>query len=46
MKEAVGTLINPDLPSDASSAIEFVLEGLHLSRKLNREVKDDRMVYK
>ncbi len=46
MKAAVGTLINPDLSSDASAGIEFVLEGLHLSGKLNREVKDDRMIYK
>jgi len=46
MKEAVGTLVNPDSPPEASSAIEFILEGLHLSNKLNREVVEKGFVYK
>lgn len=46
LKEAVKKLVNPDIPAEASSAIEFVLEGLHLSNKLNREVINGRIVYK
>ena len=46
MKEAVGTLTNPNSPPEASSAMEFILEGLHLSNKLNRTEKDKGMVYK
>ncbi|MFC1886559.1 magnesium chelatase, partial [Thermodesulfobacteriota bacterium] len=46
MKEAVRTLVDPDSPPEASSAIEFILEGLHLSNKVNREVVQNRMIYK
>jgi magnesium chelatase subunit I len=46
MKEAIQTLVDPDNPSEASSAIEFVLEGLHLSNKLNCEVTSQGMIYK
>ena len=46
MKAAVETLVNPDNPPEASAAIEFILEGLHLSNKLNREISDKRRVYK
>jgi magnesium chelatase subunit I len=46
MKDAAGRLVDPANPSEASAAIEFILEGLHLSNKLNREVIENRMVYK
>lgn len=46
MKAAVETLVNPDSPPEASAAIEFILEGLHLSNKLNREITEKRRVYK
>jgi magnesium chelatase subunit I len=46
MKEAVQTLVDTKNPQAVSSAVEFVLEGLHLSNKLNREVKGKGMVYK
>ncbi len=46
MKAAVETLVNPDNPPEASAAIEFILEGLHLSNKLNREISEKRRVYK
>jgi magnesium chelatase subunit I len=46
MKEAIQTLVNPDNPDEASSAIEFILEGLHLSNKLNCEVTTEGMIYK
>ena len=46
MKEAIQTLVDPKIPDEASSAIEFVLEGLHLSNKLNCELTDEGMIYK
>ena len=46
MKDAVGALVDPQNPPEASAAIEFILEGLHLSNKLNREMLNDRVVYK
>jgi magnesium chelatase subunit I len=46
MKEAIQTLVDPETPDEASSAIEFVLEGLHLSNKLNCEITDEGMIYK
>ncbi len=33
-------------PARAASAIEFVLEGLHLSNKLNKSVEDGRVLYR
>jgi magnesium chelatase subunit I len=46
LKKAVSTLVDADNPPEAASAIEFILEGLHLSNKLNREVVEGGMVYK
>jgi magnesium chelatase subunit I len=46
IKDAVGKLVDPQSAPEASAAIEFILEGLHLSNKLNREVVEDRVVYK
>jgi magnesium chelatase subunit I len=46
IKEAVTKLVDPHNAPEASAAIEFILEGLHLSNKLNREVVKDRVVYK
>jgi magnesium chelatase subunit I len=44
--DAVKSLINPEDPAEASSAIEFILEGLHLSNKLNRDVVAGKRVYR
>jgi magnesium chelatase subunit I len=46
MKEAASTLIDTDDPGDISSAVEFVLDGLFLSNKLNREEKGEGLIYK
>lgn len=46
MEDAAGKLVDPADPAQASAAIEFILEGLHLSNKLNREMIENRMVYK
>ena len=43
--DAVKSLVNPDEPADAASAIEFILEGLHLSNRLNREVVNGTRTY-
>jgi len=45
IRRAVQTLVDPDSPPEASSAMEFILEGLHLSNKLNRDVVKKGMVY-
>ncbi len=45
LRDAVASLVNPDDPPEASSAIEFVLEGLHLSNKLNRDVVEGTRIY-
>lgn len=46
LKEAVSTLADPNNSPEAAAAIEFILEGLHLSNKLNREVVEGGLVYK
>jgi magnesium chelatase subunit I len=46
MVDAVRTLVDPENPEEASSAMEFILEGLHLSNKLNREIVSGGVVYK
>jgi magnesium chelatase subunit I len=46
LKSAVATLVEPENNAMASSAIEFILEGLHLSNKLNREVVQKGFIYK
>ena len=43
--DAVKLLANPEEPAEAASAIEFILEGLHLSNRLNREVVDGTRTY-
>ncbi|MFO7962639.1 MAG: hypothetical protein R6U50_01840 [Desulfobacterales bacterium] len=46
LKDAVRHLVKPDEPALAASAIEFILEGLHLSNKLNREVSQKGIRYR
>lgn len=43
--DAVKSLANPEEPAEAASAIEFILEGLHLSNQLNRDVIDGTRTY-
>ena len=35
-----------DQPHEVASAVEFVLEGLHLNRRLNRDSADGRVTYR
>lgn len=46
MKDAVQTLVESGEPAAVASAIEFVLEGLHLSNRINRDVIDEEVVYR
>lgn len=46
MEDAVKSIADSNNPAEVSSAIEFILEGLHLSNQLNREVVADRRIYK
>ena len=45
LKEALRALGNPESPPLIASATEFILEGLHLHQKLNKEVKGGRTTY-
>jgi len=45
LQEAVKTLVDPKDPAEASSAIEFILEGLHLSNKLNKDMLAGTSIY-
>jgi len=46
MENAVAKIADISSPPLVASAIEFILEGLHLSNKLNREIKGSGLIYK
>ncbi|MBI2539842.1 MAG: sigma 54-interacting transcriptional regulator [Deltaproteobacteria bacterium] len=45
LKEAIRTLGTLESPALMASATEFILEGLHLHQKLNKEVEGGRITY-
>ena len=45
LKEAIRTLGIQESPTLMASATEFVLEGLHLHQKLNKEIEGGRVTY-
>lgn len=45
LKEAIRSLGTPESPALMASATEFILEGLHLHQKLNKEVEGGRITY-
>jgi magnesium chelatase subunit I len=45
LKEATCTLGTLESPALMASATEFIMEGLHLHQKLNKEVKGGRITY-
>src|SRR5882757_2150278 len=45
LKEAIKTLAISESPELMASATEFVLEGLHLHQKLNKEMEGGRVTY-
>jgi len=46
LSEAVEKLSVGDGPGRIASALEFLLEGLHLSNKLNKDVQGQRVLYR
>jgi magnesium chelatase subunit I len=45
LKEAIRSLGSVEFPAVMASAAEFVLEGLHLHQKLNKEIVGSRVTY-
>jgi magnesium chelatase subunit I len=45
LKEAIRTLGPMESPALMASATEFIMEGLHLHQKLNKEVEGGRITY-
>ena len=46
MREMVERIEPSNSPAAVASAIELILEGLHLNRRLNRDLSGDNFVYK
>jgi magnesium chelatase subunit I len=46
IKSAVAKLGVQNNPASIASAVEFILEGLHLNRKLNKDRMDHRARYR
>ncbi len=46
MMQAVKTVADSERPEVVASAVEFILEGLHLNRKLNKEQLKGKTIYK
>jgi hypothetical protein len=46
MERAVSSLVDTNSPSEVSAAVEFILDGLHLSNKLNRDEKAEGLLYR
>ncbi len=45
MRKGLEKLMVGESPGELASAIEFILEGLHLSQKLNKETVEGKVVY-
>ena len=45
LKPGIEKLNIGESPGEMAAAIEFILEGLHLNNKLNREILDGRVIY-
>jgi hypothetical protein len=46
LRAAVQKLAEDGTPARAAAGIEFILEGLHLSNKLNKDVEGSRVLYR
>jgi len=46
LRDAVVALAGSETPAAVASAVELVLEGLHLSRRLNKDVAGSRATYR
>jgi magnesium chelatase subunit I len=45
LRDAAAHLAGGDSPARLASAIEFILEGLHLSNRLNKSVRERGALY-
>ena len=45
LREGAARLAGGDAPARIASAVEFLLEGLHLSNRLNKTVRDGRTLF-
>ena len=45
LRTAIEKLGDVETPARLASAIEFILEGLHLSNRLNKDVQEGRILY-
>ena len=46
LRDPVMALAGSESPGAVASAVEFVLEGLHLSKRLNKEAAGSRATYR
>ena len=46
LREGVNRLTEDESPAAVASAVEFILEGLHLSKRLNKEAAGGRATYR
>ncbi len=46
LRTAVRSLTSSESPAEIASAVEFVLEGLHLSKRLNKDAAGSRSTYR
>ena len=46
LRAAIEKLGEHSTPARVASAVEFILEGLHLSNRLNREAQGKRLLYR
>ena len=45
LRQGIEKLNIGESPGEMAAAIEFILEGLHLHNKLNKEVVDGKVIY-
>lgn len=45
MRQSIAKLNVGESPGEIAAAIEFILEGLHLNNKLNKEILDGKVIY-
>jgi len=46
MTEAIKVVADSERPEVIAAAVEFILEGLHLNKKLNKEKVQGKTVYR
>jgi magnesium chelatase subunit I len=46
LRAAVARVTSDESPAALAAAVEFVLEGLHLSKRLNKDASGTRVTYR